>query len=381
MLRCATTVLAAAAAAAAAAAPPHPSGRALPLLDLTARAIARPGRSGAVHYNPAAAARSSLAAAAGLRGLTDSSLWPAAVTETHAAVGGWKLLGTNAAAMSPDCPYLNHGPGDSLAACEAACANLGACNVLNFNPAISDCVLRACDNPLAPTLSPQKGYSVYGAAKAALALDPATFAFAPVGFAGAVLQSAMRRYGSIMFVYGNGSAAAASGGVHAVGAPLAGGGQLVVDAVNGLTINVTSADEELREGVDESYTLAVEGDAGRAGPPYASVLTARTVFGALRGLETLAQLVQWNASNGAYSIMTTLVTDAPRFPFRGVLVDLARHFIPLSQLRAVVDAMAAVKLNALHLHLSDDQSFPLVRVRVRGAGRAERGGGGGGPGA
>ena len=46
------------------------------------------------------------------------------------------------------------------------------------------------------------------------------------------------------------------------------------------------------------------------------------------------------------------VTDYPRFAFRSVLVDTARHFIPLSQMMAIVDAMCAVKLNAMHIHLS-----------------------------
>ena len=54
------------------------------------------------------------------------------------------------------------------------------------------------------------------------------------------------------------------------------------------------------------------------------------------------------------------VRDAPRFPYRGLMLDTARHYYPTASLRALLDAMAACKLNVLHWHLSDGQSFPLV---------------------
>jgi hexosaminidase len=278
------------------------------------------------------------------------------VSEAHAAASDWKLLGKDVAAVSPDCPFLTHGDASSLAVCQAGCANDGACNEINWNPTIPDCVYRACDNPLAPVLTPTPGYDVYGIEKAALAMDPNDFVFLPVGAVSDVLVSAMRRYASMAFVYSNASTTqpGAPSPVYRLGARL-GGGQVVTGDVRGLVINVTSPDADLSEGVDESYNLTVTADpapGGSGGLPYGSVLTATTVFGALRGLETFVQLIQWNASSGAYSIQHTDVVDYPRFPFRGVLVDTARHFIPLSNLMAIVDAMAAVKLNAMHIHLS-----------------------------
>jgi len=107
--------------------------------------------------------------------------------------------------------------------------------------------------------------------------------------------------------------------------------------------------------VDESYDLAL--DARGA----AVALRAATVYGALRGLETLSQLIVYGGGGGdAYAIRAPLrVRDAPRFAHRGLLVDVARHWLPVPLLERTVDAMAAAKLNVLHLHLSDHEAFPL----------------------
>ncbi|GIR63814.1 MAG: hypothetical protein CM15mP68_4800 [Pseudomonadota bacterium] len=51
------------------------------------------------------------------------------------------------------------------------------------------------------------------------------------------------------------------------------------------------------------------------------------------------------------------IVDQPRFPWRGLMLDVTRHFIPLPQLLEVVDGLQLLKLNVLHLHLSDDQGF------------------------
>ena len=64
--------------------------------------------------------------------------------------------------MSPDCPYIAHGDGDSLAACEASCGLDSACNVINYNAGGGDCVFRACTDPANPKISPTDGYRVYG---------------------------------------------------------------------------------------------------------------------------------------------------------------------------------------------------------------------------
>jgi hexosaminidase len=103
---------------------------------------------------------------------------------------------------------------------------------------------------------------------------------------------------------------------------------------------------------NESYTLEVT-DAGAR-------LKAAEPLGVLRGLETLLQLVQMDA--GGTAIPAVRIDDRPRFPWRGLLIDAARHWMPVEVILRNLDAMAAVKLNVLHWHLSDDQGF---RVECR----------------
>jgi hexosaminidase len=100
---------------------------------------------------------------------------------------------------------------------------------------------------------------------------------------------------------------------------------------------------------DESYSLEVSG--GRA------ALKAPTVIGALRGLETLLQLVE--SDRDGYYIPCVKVEDKPRFRWRGLMFDSSRHFQPLEVIKRNLDGMAAVKLNVFHWHLTDDQGFRI----------------------
>jgi hexosaminidase len=86
-----------------------------------------------------------------------------------------------------------------------------------------------------------------------------------------------------------------------------------------------------------------------------ALLTAPTVVGALRGLETLLQLV--DADRRGYFLPGVQIEDQPRFPWRGLLIDVGRHFEPMEVLKRNLDAMAAVKLNVFHWHLTEDQGF------------------------
>ena len=105
----------------------------------------------------------------------------------------------------------------------------------------------------------------------------------------------------------------------------------------------------LLPGEDESYRLNIR--------PSGAVLQAETDIGAMRGLETLLQLLQ--ADSSGYFFPAVKIQDAPRFTWRGLLIDVSRHFIPLDVLKRNLDGMAAVKLNVLHLHLTDDQGFRI----------------------
>lgn len=102
-------------------------------------------------------------------------------------------------------------------------------------------------------------------------------------------------------------------------------------------------------GADEEYSLTISAKQIR--------LTANNTLGALHGLQTLLQLLTHDG-NGYYFPAVT-INDAPRFKWRGLMIDVARHFIPLDVIKRNIDAMEAVKMNVLHLHVSDDEGFRI----------------------
>lgn len=102
-------------------------------------------------------------------------------------------------------------------------------------------------------------------------------------------------------------------------------------------------------GEDESYDLQVS--------PSGARITAPTTLGAMHALQTFLQLVQ--PSPAGFAAPAVTIHDQPRFPWRGLMLDVARRFEPISAVKRAVDGMEAVKLNVLHLHLSDDQGFRL----------------------
>jgi hypothetical protein len=115
----------------------------------------------------------------------------------------------------------------------------------------------------------------------------------------------------------------------------------------GLAVAVASMEERttLQLGMDESYTLQIPASGGGR-----ATLAAPTVWGALRGLETFAQLVEWDWDARTHVIRGApwRIDDAPRFPHRSFMVDTARHYEPLAVLGRLLDGMAACKLNTLH---------------------------------
>jgi hexosaminidase len=102
-------------------------------------------------------------------------------------------------------------------------------------------------------------------------------------------------------------------------------------------------------GDDESYNLEVT--------DRQAVITAPTTVGAMRGLETFLQLLE--SDRDGFYFPAVSIQDKPRFAWRGLMIDSARHFQPMEVLKRNIDAMAAVKLNVLHWHLTEDQGFRI----------------------
>ncbi|MEX0686340.1 MAG: family 20 glycosylhydrolase [Balneolales bacterium] len=98
---------------------------------------------------------------------------------------------------------------------------------------------------------------------------------------------------------------------------------------------------------NESYNLEVTDDK--------IILKAETDLGALHGFETILQLIE--VDKEGYYIPSIIIHDEPRFTWRGLMIDGARHFMPVDVIKRNLDGMAAVKLNVFHWHLTEDQGF------------------------
>jgi hexosaminidase len=114
---------------------------------------------------------------------------------------------------------------------------------------------------------------------------------------------------------------------------------------------MTKPVQELDE--DESYTLEVTSSGAELGAP--------TALGVMRGLQTFLQLVQITPQG--FAVPAIVIQDKPRFPWRGLMIDSSRHFMPIDVIKRNLDGMAAVKLNVFHWHLSDNQGFRVESKR------------------
>ncbi|KAF8395942.1 hypothetical protein HHK36_019898 [Tetracentron sinense] len=117
-----------------------------------------------------------------------------------------------------------------------------------------------------------------------------------------------------------------------------------------LTLSISDLTAPLHHGVDESYTLTI--------PTLGSAnLTAFTVWGAMRGLESFSQLVWGDPLRVASGLS---VSDSPIFGHRGVMLDTSRNYYGVEDILRTIEAMSANKLNVFHWHITDSHSFPLV---------------------
>lgn len=129
----------------------------------------------------------------------------------------------------------------------------------------------------------------------------------------------------------------------------------------------------------ESYQLYIKSDS--------ILLNAKTAEGAFRGIQTLRQLIPEQSNDTLtdhplWVIPSGKIMDAPKYGYRGTMLDVSRHFFSVDEVKKYIDAMAYYKFNTLHLHLSDDQGW---RIEIKSwpkltevGGATEVGGGEGG---
>ena len=171
------------------------------------------------------------------------------------------------------------------------------------------------------------------------------FAFRATGPPGAqspTLAAALARFGSSLDVIGGG----------------------VIGGLKGCAVEVKSQSIELGTATDESYHLVVA-----ATPSPICSISAANVFGAMHAMETFVQLVDRGGGSGGggghpgrMRVPLATVSDRPRFPLRGTMIDTSRHFLPVENILLHLDAMSCTKMNLLHWHLVDSQSWPYVSM-------------------
>uniref|UniRef100_A0A1J3IYZ7 Beta-hexosaminidase n=1 Tax=Noccaea caerulescens TaxID=107243 RepID=A0A1J3IYZ7_NOCCA len=130
--------------------------------------------------------------------------------------------------------------------------------------------------------------------------------------------------------------------------------KLVKDyTLSNLVINVTDLSLPLHHGVNESYALSILVGS------ISAHLSAHSVWGAMRGLETFSQMVSGRFPHSCLPV-GIYIEDSPLFGHRGVLLDTSRNYYGVDDITRTIKAMSANKLNVFHWHITDSQSFPLV---------------------
>ena len=130
-------------------------------------------------------------------------------------------------------------------------------------------------------------------------------------------------------------------------------GEAQADQANFVIMTAGASDPVQQLGEDESYHLEVTATH--------VALKAPNPLGALHGMQTLLQLVRITPQGFSFPAVT--IDDQPRFPWRGLMIDTGRHFMPVPVIKRNLDGMEAVKLNVFHWHLSDDQGFRVESKR------------------
>mmetsp|Transcript_48502 Transcript_48502/g.76632 ORF Transcript_48502/g.76632 Transcript_48502/m.76632 type:complete len:581 (+) Transcript_48502:59-1801(+) len=121
------------------------------------------------------------------------------------------------------------------------------------------------------------------------------------------------------------------------------------------------------EGEIKGARLVVNGDVGEGYKLYVNAsgvhIEADSPAGVQYALESLSQLVFFDFDKLLYvtqSVLPLIIEDRPRFPHRGLLIDSSRHFLPVETIKHLINSMSYTKLNVLHWHITDSESFPIM---------------------
>ncbi|KAG0277179.1 hypothetical protein BGZ95_006371 [Linnemannia exigua] len=123
-------------------------------------------------------------------------------------------------------------------------------------------------------------------------------------------------------------------------------------ALKTIQVHVSDLKADLQHGVDETYTLDITA-AGQG------TIKAKTVWGALHGLQTLNQIVINDGKNGLQIEQPVSIKDGPKYTHRGVLYDTSRNFLTLKAIYRQIDALSYSKMNVFHWHITDNQAWPV----------------------
>lgn len=153
---------------------------------------------------------------------------------------------------------------------------------------------------------------------------------------------------------------------------LVGVGQILADHINPATGYNTTVESSSTAPTDNFIYLHLSTDSGLGEEGYEMDITDDGVSivafeptGLFRGMATLLQLFSPNIHSAtevtadSWSLLKGSIEDAPRYVYRGYMLDVARHFHTIDELKRMVDIMALYKLNTFHIHLSDDQGWRL----------------------
>eukprot|EP00056_Hartaetosiga_gracilis_P011549 m.175691 g.175691 ORF g.175691 m.175691 type:complete len:608 (+) comp13519_c1_seq3:29-1852(+) len=265
----------------------------------------------------------------------------------------WRYNGT-------DCPYddISQGcKGLSVEECEKLCLKTSGCGGFNTHGWIkkSDCgdnlatqlsvdlyLLKSTPQPPPPPPPPPSVNwppvwplpKQHSNGTTTIAVDANTFNFN--GPTSKDLSNAFARYMSLIFAHKQKSKPSI--------------------AISSVEVSVSNLTTPLQWGVSEEYTLNIPSD----GSPI--TISADTVYGAYHALETLSQLITFDFDTQGYFIPGApwKIDDAPRFSHREVLIDSSRHFLPVQVVQDLISTFPYSKINTVHWHLVDEQSFPFM---------------------